>query len=72
MKFLTVIAWLSGRTLVLHPKVIWYLLGNKELFAEDIFDFDCWASQIPLLTSKEWLDRLGKPDEPEYRKFLET
>jgi hypothetical protein len=69
-EILTVIAWLSGRTLVLHPKTTWYLLGNKQLFAEDIFDFDCWASQIPVLTAKEWLKKLGKPDEPDYRKFF--
>ena len=69
-EILTVIAWLSNRTLVLHPKTTWYLLGSKQLYAEDIFDFDCWASQIPILTTKEWLKTMGKPDTSDYKQFF--
>jgi len=69
-EILTVIAWLSGRTLVLHPKTTWYLLGNKQLFSEDIFDFDCWASQIPILKSSEWLEKINKPATEDYKTFF--
>ena len=61
---------MSNRTLVLHPKTTWYLLGSKQLYAEDIFDFDCWASQIPILTAKEWLKTMGKPDTSDYKQFF--
>ena len=71
-EILTAIAWLSGRNLVLHPKTNWYLLGNTPLFAEDIFDFDCWASQIPVLTSHEWLNKIKKPNESDYYQFFKN
>ena len=72
-EILTVIAWLSKRTLVLHPKTTWYLLGNTKLKPEDIFDFNCWASHIPILRWNEWLDRLKKNTdlgENTYRQFF--
>lgn len=67
---LTVLAWLSGRTLVLPPPTTWYLLGNKLLEPTDIFDFDCWASHIPILTYNEWLDYLGKDKNVSYTDFF--
>ena len=69
-EILTVIAWLSNRTLVLHPKTRWYLMGDKQLYAEDIFDFDCWASQISILTSKEFLQKIKKPIQSDYKSFF--
>lgn len=57
---LTVLAWLSGRTLVLPPPTKWYLMGSKEIGVGDIFDLACWGSHIPLLGADEFLDRLGK------------
>lgn len=63
---LTVLAWLTERTLVLPPPTTWYLLGDKLIEPTDIFDFDCWASHIPILTYKEWLGYMGKPDSASY------
>ena len=76
---LTVLAWLSGRTLVLPPPTTWYLLGDKLIDPTDIFDFDCWASHIPILSYKEWIEHLdievAKPrgalrSTPDYKDFF--
>jgi len=67
---LTVLAWLSGRTLVLPPPTNWYLLGDKLIDPTDIFDFDCWASHIPILTYKEWLENEAKPRDVSYKDFF--
>ncbi len=69
---LTVLSWLSGRTLVLPPPTTWYLLGNKQIEPGDIFDLDCWGSHIPILTYDEWIEYLGYGSKKsiEYKDFF--
>ena len=67
---LTVLAWLSGRTLVLPPPSKWYLMGSDEIDVTDIFDFDSWASHVPVLRYYEWLELLNKKSKVKYKEFI--
>lgn len=69
-EILSILSNLSDRSLVLHPPVNWYLLGNEKLSPEDIFDFDCWASHVSILRPKEWFEILGVKGRTEYKSFF--
>ena len=73
---LTVLAWLSQRTIVLPPRSTWYLMGNTQIEPSDVFDLDCWASHVPLLQYNEWIGIIGNKSgkrldtEVNYRTFI--
>jgi hypothetical protein len=70
---LTVLSWLSGRTIVLPPASKWYLMGDTKILASDIFDFDCWASHVPILEAKEFLEIKNTTETTvDYTKFIKN
>lgn len=71
LEILVGIAWLAGdRTLVLPPKTNWYLLGDTKYIVSDVFDFDCLAATIPVLTYDEWLLTKGESANVTYETFF--
>ena len=53
-EIMVVLAWITGRTLVLPPESRFYLLGEQPRLLEDFLDLDALRRHIPVLTAKEF------------------
>ena len=55
-EIMVVLAWITGRTLVLPPAKRYYLLGEDPRLLEDFLDLDELRRQIPVLTAEEFAE----------------
>jgi hypothetical protein len=53
-EIMVVLAWITGRTLVLPPATPFYLLGEEPRRLEDFLDLDALHRHIPVLTAGEF------------------
>ena len=75
-EIMVVMAWITGRTLVLPPARRFYLLGDEPRLLEDFLDLASLRRQIPVLTAAEFaevskLDRDIATDET-YHEFMQS
>jgi hypothetical protein len=56
LEIMVVLAWITGRTLVLPPAKPFYLLGEASRLLEDFLDLDALRRQIPVLTADEFVE----------------
>lgn len=73
-EIMVVLAWITGRTLVLPPAKPFYLLGEEPRLLEDFLDLNQLRRQLSVLTAKEFvevskLDREIAADE-KYHEFM--
>lgn len=54
-EIMAVMAWITGRTLVLPPATRLYLLGDEPRLLEDFLDLDVLRRHLPVLTAKEFV-----------------
>jgi hypothetical protein len=54
-EIMAVMAWITGRTLVLPPATRLYLLGDEPHLLEDFLDLDALRRHLPVLTAKEFV-----------------
>ena len=54
-EIMVVMAWITGRTLVLPPAKPFYLLGEEPRLLEDFLDLNDLRRQIPVLTAEEFV-----------------
>lgn len=57
-EIMVVLAWLTGRTLVLPPPQRFYLLGERRRL-EDFVDLEALRRSLPVLTSEEFVEQSG-------------
>lgn len=62
-EIMVVLAWLTGRTMVLPPKTRMYLLGEGHLSLLDFFDRAALDNHLDVLTPEEFIAREGLGDE---------
>lgn len=62
-EIMAVLAWLTGRTMVLPPKTRMYLLGEGHLSLLDFFDRDALDRHLDVLTPEEFIAREGLTNE---------
>ena len=55
-EIMVVMAWITGRTLVLPPAKPFYLLGEEPRLLEDFLDLNELRRQIPVLTAEEFVE----------------
>ena len=58
-EIMVVLAWLTGRTMVLPPATRMYLLGKEQLSLLDFFDRDALDRHLDVLTPEEFIAREG-------------
>ena len=62
-EIMVVLAWLTGRTMILPPRTRMYLLGNEHLSLLDIFDRKALKRHLDVLTPEEFAAAEGLGDD---------
>ena len=75
-EIMVVLAWITGRTLVLPPAKRFYLLGDEPRLLEEFLDLASLRRHIPVLTADEFAEALKlDPDiatDKAYHEFMQS